>query len=205
MTVILAFDSSVQNTGYAIGKPSGPVTVGSFETYVPKNNSGTTNYGRVIDVWAEKAWPLIEAADRVYFESPILPFQTKNIDTLRKLYGIAAELQQLALHKRIPSIEVHNQTVKKLIYAHGGSKPENAVEFARAWGFNAKNHDEADACGVFLFALQNKFTNDFNERLTIRRNAPHIERITKGKKPKGSTPRSNKRKRTGKEQSGSLL
>ena len=80
MTVILAFDSSEKSTGFAIGRPGGPVETGSFSSEVQKHIGITTNYGRIVDRFAERAWPLIEVADVIYFEAPILPFGKTNVD-----------------------------------------------------------------------------------------------------------------------------
>ena len=117
--------------------------------------------------------------------------------TLRKLYGIAAHIQFLAFQKGVHAHEVNNHTHKRIIYGSGGAKPENAVQIARAWGFPAKNDDEADACGVFLYALSQRFPSDFNKKLTLRGNSKHVVQIIRPNKRKKSTTCTKKKsKRT---------
>jgi hypothetical protein len=183
--VILALDTSTKRTGYVLGPPGGPVRIGSFG--VAEVNRG--HLGRMLNDWAEQAWPLFEGVTHVYFEKPIHPAQTANLTTLRQLYALAAHVEFLAYHASADVCEVENRNHKQLIYGHGGSKPLNAVDYARAWGLNARNDDEADAAGVFLFALHTEFRPTFNRWLTIRRQAGVITRVEKPKKPRRNKTR----------------
>lgn len=133
------------------------------------------NIGRLLHEWALEAWPLIEGCSHVYFEAPIIPHHG-NVTSLRPLWALTSHVEFLALHARADCAEIDNRQHKQLIYGHGGAKPLNAVEYAEAWGFGARNNDEADACGVFLYALKSEFPDDFKGWLDIRAQAPPITR-----------------------------
>lgn len=184
--MIVAFDTSTRRTGWVRGLPGGPVHIGSFGM----REAVVGNIGRLLHEWAQEAWPLIEGCTHVYFEAPIFP-RHGNVSSLRPLWALTAHLEFLALHARADCAEVDNQKHKQLIYGHGGAKPLNAVEYAAAWGLGARNADEADACGVFLYALQSEFPEHFKGWLDIRRQAQPITRQAPPKK----TPRAKIRER----------
>jgi hypothetical protein len=146
------------------------------------------NIGRLLIEWAQEAWPLIEGCSNVYFEAPILPYHG-NVTSLRPLWALTAHVEFLAVHAGADCAEVEPQKHKQLIYGHGGAKPLNAIEYAAAWGIPARNPDEADACGVFLYALQQEFPADFKGWLDIRRDAPPITRQAPPKKARRAQPR----------------
>jgi crossover junction endodeoxyribonuclease RuvC len=175
--VIVAFDTSTRRTGWVRGEPGGPVHVGSFGL----REAVQGNIGRMLTEWAEHAWPLIEGCTHVYFEAPIIPYHG-NVKSLRPLWAITAHVEFLAHHAKADCAEIANNEQKQLIYGHGGAKPENATEYAAAWGLPAENSDEADACGVFLFAIKSEFPEAFDGWLDIRRQAPPITRISPPKK-----------------------
>jgi len=176
--LILAFDTSVARTGYVLGKPGGPVRVGSFGV----REGARERMGSLQHEWLQTALPLIKQADRVYFEAPINP-QHMNFETQRKIWAVVSILEY-GLHRlNVPGYAIANGSHKKLIYDHGGPKPENTVEYAQAWGLNATNNDQADACGIFLYALSRDYADAFRGWLSIRRKAPLVVRIAKPKKP----------------------
>lgn len=184
--MIVAFDTGLKRTGWVRGEPGGPVRIGSFGVEYEGS------LGRMLDAWAREAYPLITGCSHVYFEAPIHPAQAARLDTLRKLYAIAAHVEFLAFHATSDVAEVNVGDVKRVLYGKGGPKPVNACEYAEAWGFPARNDDEADACGVFLAGIEAEFPRAFSGWLTIRRQAPAFARVDK--------PRKLKRDQTRKEQ-----
>jgi hypothetical protein len=200
--LIIAFDTSVKRTGYVREVPGGRVRFGSFGM---REGVGA-NLGRLQSEWAERAWPLIEGCTAVYYEAPIISAHM-NATVLRQLWAITSHLEFLAFHAGAQCVPIVNGAHKKLIYDHGGSKPENATEYAAAWGLRARNPDEADAFGVYLYALREDFPARFKPWLTIRKQAAPVGRIAKPKKPgKGKAGEKRKpRPRKGEPQQPGLL
>lgn len=182
--MIVAFDTSLRRTGWVRGFPGGPVEIGSFRIA----NASKMHIGRLQYEFAEMAWPLIDGCSHVYFEAPIMPRFHTNFGTQRRLYALTAHVEFLAFHARARAVEVENAKHKKLIYDHGGATPINAVNYAKAWGLPARNEDEADACGVFLYGLKCDFRDEFNQWFTIRRDHPPISRIAHPNKRKRTAP-----------------
>ena len=189
--MIIAFDTSTRRTGWIRGLPSGPVEFGSFGM----REAVQGNIGRLLTEWTAEAWPLIQRCTNVYFEAPIIP-RHGNASSLRPLWALTSHLEFLAHHAGADCAEVDNQSHKKLLYGHGGAKPLNAVEYATAWGLPVRNNDEADACGVFLYALRSEFPDAFQGWLTIRgqsglvtRQAPPKQPPKKGGKARGAKKR----------------
>lgn len=175
--MIIAFDTSPRRTGWVRGLPDGPVEVGSFGV-----EGATRKLGLLQHLFALQAWPLIEGCSHVYFEAPIVP-RHGNVSSIRPLWALTAHVEFLAHHAGASCAEVDNQSHKQVIYGHGGAKPENAEEYAHAWGLPARNNDEADACGVFLYALKTEFPAAFKGWLSIRGENGLVTRIAPPKKP----------------------
>lgn len=192
--MIIAFDTSSKRTGWVRGEPGGPVRFGSFGL---REGSGR-NLGRMLAEWADFAWPLIEGCEKVYFEAPILPYTNANLNTLRMLYSIAAHVEFLAHHLGIPAVEIDNGKHKQLIYGKGGAKPANPEQFAAAWGVSARNDDEADALGIFLYAVRLEYPKAFNRWVTIRGQSPLVARIERPKKASSGARRRTRQRKTAK-------
>jgi Holliday junction resolvasome RuvABC endonuclease subunit len=90
------------------------------------------------------------------FESPILPAKT-SIDTLRKLYGIAAHVEYVCEGYQIGCEEMNLMTIKKFMTGHGFAKKHDMVNAARLMGYDVKTDDEADAIGCRLAYIAMKF------------------------------------------------
>ncbi|MBI1234740.1 MAG: hypothetical protein GC208_09590 [Alphaproteobacteria bacterium] len=163
--VILALDQSSTRTGYVRGRPEGPVVLGSY-------SNGTCNeqYGKALlryEAWLES---MLDGVDLLAFEQPVRPFQSLNLHTARLLYGIAGVIEMVSERRRVDCFEVDTGEMKKLIFGKGGKKPDESVakRHARRWGFDATNGDEADAAGVFLFAIQHQYPDAFDRWLDRR-------------------------------------
>lgn len=177
--MIVAFDTSTRRTGWCRGEPGGPVRFGSFA--VPEH--ARHNLGMLLNEWAIRAHPLIVGCERVYFEAPIHPQQTTQLTTLRQLYSIAAHVEFLAFHAGADAVEVDSGSMKRLLYGKAGAKPDNAEEHAAAWGVPVRNNDEADAFGVYLYALEKEFPHAFKRWLTIRKQSAPVAFVARPKKP----------------------
>jgi len=148
--------------------------------------------GRLLTAWAYRARPLFAGVDKVFFEAPILPYGGTNITTLRQLYSIAAHVELLAHEAGCDCVEVDNGKHKQLLYKKGGVKPVNAAAFAASWGLPARNSDEADACGVFLYGIQQEHPDVFTRWLRVNAKSPTVTRIEPPKK-RGSKPARGKK------------
>ena len=131
--------------------------------------------------------PRLTGVDIIFMEKPVLPYAKLNYDTLRILDGIAGMVEVMAIDMKIPCFDVDNGKHKKLIYGKGGAKPENTVDLAKSWGFDASNDDEADAAGVFLYAVQQFYPQEFLHWQRIKQNNPLVPFIPKKKKPKAKS------------------
>jgi len=182
MPIALALDTSSSRTGYVRGPTdgSGPLTISSFSV----NKKCRGDVGAQIHNFREQLIPRMKGVEIVLLERPVLPFGKLNYDTLRVLYGIAGIVEVLAIDYDIPCYDVQNGKHKKLIYGKGGAKPTNTVELAGAWGFECENDDEADACGVFLYATQKMYEEDFKHWETIKVQSPLVPFMAKEKKKK---------------------
>lgn len=167
--MILALDTSATRTGWCAGEPDGLTRTGS---------AGFGGYGCDIGglLLAFERWliGMVEetSPSRIVFEKPVRPFSTLNLETARKLYGLTGIVELVASRENIPVREVSNTEAKKLCYGNGGLKSAEAkkvaVERAEAWGFRPSNHDEADACAVWLVAVKHHYPEAFAYREALR-------------------------------------
>jgi hypothetical protein len=153
--ILLALDQGSTRNGWCRGPVDGPTTCGSFGL---KPCGG--QYGAALHEYRRLLIPLLDGVDVLAFEQPVRPFADLHLHTARLLYGIAGIIEYVAVEQSdIDCFEADNQQVKKLVWGKGGKKPKpvDAIRMARGWGFDPANGDEADACGVFLYTVQQRF------------------------------------------------
>jgi crossover junction endodeoxyribonuclease RuvC len=92
----------------------------------------------------------------VVFEAPILPRET-SLSTARKLYGLAWHTEYVCWMRKIECFEVHLQSVKKYITGNGRADKRQMMDSVKRLGFDAATYDEADAIGVRLYTLCERF------------------------------------------------
>lgn len=157
--MILAIDPSVSRTGWCKGHPGGPVQTGSL---------GLGTFGKELGptLSALEQWlgGILDGVDLVVYEQPI-QFGKQSFDSRRKLYALGALIELVCYRRRIRVREVNNQSCKALCYGSARMKSaevkERGVALAKAWGFDPANHDQADACAVFLLSVREWFPDDF--------------------------------------------
>ena len=168
--MLLALDQSSTRTGLCVGRPDGPVSLHSSRIKKRGSEYGAAlaAYGRWLNQRIDEYRPTL-----IVYEQPVRPNGMLNLHTARLLYGLCGIIEVVALQRSIPCLEVHNQKVKVRLYGKGGKKPKerDAVRMARAWGFDATNSDEADAAGVFLVAVENRFPEAFKAWMRVRAGA----------------------------------
>ena len=92
----------------------------------------------------------------VVFEAPVLP-QTTQIATVRKLHGLAGVIEMVCYRTGVEVAEVHLQSVKKALTGKGNAKKPDMVAACRAYGFDPKVDDEADAFGAWLLTVRTRY------------------------------------------------
>ena len=170
--MILSLDTSASRTGWCVGEPQGPVRTGSAGF----GGHGCDIGGLLLEFegWlSEMVFEIVP--QRIVFEKPVRPFASLNLETARKLYGIAGIVELVAKRQKVPVREVSNTEAKKLCYGNGGLKSAEAkkvaVDRARLWGAAPANHDEADAFAVWLVAVKHHHPEAFEAWEARRRRA----------------------------------
>jgi Holliday junction resolvasome RuvABC endonuclease subunit len=170
--MILAIDPSESRTGWCKGLPGGPVLTGSLSLGANGRELGKTL--AALDDWLDR---VLDGVTLITYEQPI-QFGFQSFASRRKLYSLGALIELRGLRAGINVREVNNQTCKKLCYGSARMKSaevkERAIGLARLWGFEPGNHDEADACAVFLVAVQ-KWHPEAFEAWEARRRAAGAE------------------------------
>ncbi|MBK8199211.1 MAG: Holliday junction resolvase [Acidobacteria bacterium] len=170
--MIAAFDLSASCSGWCIGEAGGPVETGSFRLPPFREDIGglLLAHSRWLDGFLKG-----DQIKLVAFEKPVRPFAALNLETARKLYGLAGVLEMECARRGIPARQVSNTEAKKLCYGNGGLKSAEAkkvaVPRAQLWGFDPKGHDEADACAVWLVAVKHWHPEEFKAWEACRRAA----------------------------------
>lgn len=173
--IVLALDASPRRTGWVRGEPGGPIRLGSISLPEPVRR----RIGYTVCEWELRIARLIEGVAAVYFEAPIFPMHG-NAKATRPLWALASHIEYLCHRAGIDCCEVAANSHKRLIYGSGGAKPANAEALAQAWGFPARNPDEADAAGVFLFAVAREYPQAFAGWQRIRASS-NVTRIAREK------------------------
>lgn len=75
-----------------------------------------------------------------------------NIVTTRKLQGLAGVAEMVFLQRGVPCSEVNVSSVKKIMGSGGNEKPDMVAAAKRA-GLNPKDHNAADAFGIWVLML----------------------------------------------------
>lgn len=83
-----------------------------------------------------------------------------NIVTTRKLQGLAGVAEMVFLQRGVPCSEVNVASVKKVMGSGGNTKPDMMAAAKRA-GLNPKDHNAADAFGVWVLMLFHYDKNHF--------------------------------------------
>lgn len=160
--MIFALDTSATRTGWCLGAPSGPVRVG--HALFGGHGSDIGKLMRDFRDWLNDKLD-DRTPDMIAFEKPVRPMAKGNLLTFRQLYALTGMVELVAVDRSIPVFEVDNQQMKKTFYGSGGKKPAKAEGLAMAanWGIDCQFMDEADAAGVFIKTVQERFPADFKE------------------------------------------
>lgn len=157
MSKILALDLAT-TTGFALGDRSGVILSGSRR--LPKTGDDLGRFGR-----AFRDWLLIglrrHKPELIAYEQPMLRGADTNINTLRKLYGLAFMVETVAgdTEFQIPCVEVNNgDWIKHFLGA--GNVPRDSIARKKAVfricgirGWKVEDYDEGDALAILDYAI----------------------------------------------------
>lgn len=163
LPMILSLDAATV-TGWAYGRPGEEPTFGVVEF-----GGGEGGNGEVISKF--RAWCFETCyrlrPDELVFESPYVPHIPKKPDptkkslfnpkTLRRLYGIASEIEAVCWELRINCCESTIGEISNFFtgrWGHGGREKKKAAFIARArqYGWNCTDDNEADAVALWAMA-----------------------------------------------------
>ena len=147
---ILSLDVA-SSSGWAYGGPGEVPQHGSF--LLPSTGEDLGRYGVEFLQWLTAK--LVELQPReVVFEAPILPRQT-NLNTTRKLHGLALLVEVACALKGVPCSEIGNSEWRRQFL--GPYYPPKAcrdelkravIAACRNMGWNPRGDDDADALGI---------------------------------------------------------
>jgi crossover junction endodeoxyribonuclease RuvC len=134
----------------------GPADTGEVPTLghvlLPKTGE---DVGRFLIAWEEWLTAKVRELEPslIIFEAPILAGMATPHVT-RKLHALPGVTEMVAVRAGVECAELYPVTVKKALTGSGHADKAEMVRACRAYGFNPKNSDEADAFGLWLAALR---------------------------------------------------
>lgn len=157
---VLALDLAT-STGWACGAPGRPISHGVIR--MPKTGPDIGRFCNSFRAWLGAA---IEdmAPGKIFYEMPILPAQTA-LMTVRKLNGLTAYAEGVALDYKVPIEEANLSDIRKHFVGVVRAPKEIAPDRRRQWikdrvctecrsrGFRVAGDDDADAIALLAFAL----------------------------------------------------
>lgn len=135
-------------------------------------------FAEAYNLWLDQM--LARKVTMVVFEAPILPREVALI-TARKLYGLAWHTEWQCTIRQVAVFEAHLQSVKKFLTGDGRAKKPQMIEAARGYGYEVTDDNQADAIGIRLLTIQNRFpelATKFSFSLGPLGAAAHGERST---------------------------
>jgi crossover junction endodeoxyribonuclease RuvC len=199
MTKTLALDLATR-LGFALGTRSGVIVSGSRQ--LPKTGDDLGTFGRAFRDWLVKGIKR-HSPDLIVYEQPILRGVGTNINTLRKLYGlafmvevIAGDAELLALNHPIPVQEINNADwIKHFLGA--GNVPRNSdarkkavFRMCQIRGWRPGDYDEGDALAILDYAHASASPAHALEATPLFQRATAAEQLV----PAGAAARQLKRK-----------
>lgn len=153
--IVLALDLAKQ-TGWCAGAPGTTPRYGSFSLAGESNERFGVLYNRLCYLIRDTS------ATMMMFEAPITSGSKTNTSgsTLRYLYGYVAVAEAAAQNSGIPVRECAIATWRKHFLGNGGMNRKDAKRAAitrcRQMGYSVETDDEADAIGIWDYAVSLK-------------------------------------------------
>jgi hypothetical protein len=137
-----------------VGWSCGPIPTRLFDFgshQLPKTGTDIGAFIFEYDAWLQT---MLDDVYYIVFEQPIMPAITQ-IATLRKLYGLASHTEFVATTRGIKCREAPVQKVKSFmgVKRTGDQGKRDMVDAVARYGYEAEDHDAADAIGIRLFTI----------------------------------------------------
>lgn len=130
---------------------------GSFELPTIEGNLGIVGFRVHVEL---NRLHQVHGFERIYFEAPIGPQKKKNTNlfTIQKALAISSHIESFCYAKNIRCRQVPMGSWRRYFVGKGAGETSDtfkswARERCRQLGWNVKNNDEADACGVLAYAV----------------------------------------------------
>ena len=159
MIPILALDIS-SSTGWAAGKPDGEP---SYGRHYPEHYQGE-DIGRLVHLFGEWVGDMVWKYDigHMIFEAPY--YQGKEQLAARKIIGLTVEVERRAHVLGITCTELPIATNKLFFAGNGRASKYQMTLAARSYGWDPKNNDESDACGLWAYSAHARHPEIFGAR-----------------------------------------
>jgi Holliday junction resolvasome RuvABC endonuclease subunit len=129
-------------------------TFGSFA--LPKTGNDLGSFGAAFHDWLVDLLDQADKPELLVFESPILPKMT-NIQTVRKLYGLAFLTELICKTRQIECAEENLMTVKKHFVGAGWATKTDMEAEAIRRGYAVTDDHQADAIGLRFLGLEKRW------------------------------------------------
>ena len=158
MKPILALDIS-GSTGWAYGPPDGDPAYGTKILKFEGVDIGRllTDFGTWLDDMIT-----FSGAGQVVFEAPFI--QQKGVMPARKLICLAGEAERICYVRGISKGEVEIQDNKQFFAGSRRATKHQMRLAARAFGWDPKTNDEADALGLWSYSVNIRHPQHFADR-----------------------------------------
>lgn len=148
---ILALDLATR-TGWCVGAPDEDPRYGT--KVLPSTGEDIGRFAYAFNEWLLDMITL-ESPALIVFEAPILAGKT-NLNTARKLTGLAWHTEFVANHRQVRCAEHHLQSVKKFFAGSGRADKAEMIAAARRLGFDPKDDNAADAIGLWCCTVHER-------------------------------------------------
>lgn len=155
--IVLAFDLSLTNSGYAVGKITGRdlefLEIGSIRTTYKKGEEAGRRLHTIAQA-VEKLYKKYPDAEMIVKERSFSNGRVKATQQIFKVVGVWEMISYLAGHEEFTDIAPNS--VKKEVTGNGrASKKLVAEKVKEITGIEPRNDDESDAIAVLItFCLQ---------------------------------------------------
>lgn len=156
--MFLALDPAT-NCGWAAWTPGmeKPAS-GSFELPSKDQDLGAVGFRLHVELQRLQA---VHGFERVYYEAPLPPSRMMGqtqLHTIAKVFCIASHIESYCYAKQLRCRQVGQGAWRRTFVGKGAGEKTStfkawARERCRELGWNVRNHDEADACGILDYAI----------------------------------------------------
>lgn len=144
---LLALDLGTR-TGWACGMPGEDPAHGHIR--LPNDRGDGAFFGAFRRFLLDHI--TVRAPRLIVYEAPLITGQMTHVQTVFRLFGLAAHTVEIAHIREVRCEPANNATVKKFVTDNGRAKKPEVMDAIRARGWDPDDENEADALAVFLWA-----------------------------------------------------